>query len=143
MDAVKLGENQAFLNQFVETEADTLLNILRAYAMRMGIATPQTAPIVASELLSDLVIEALRYAHRYDAERRPMAWLLGIALNLIRRRKVSHARLERREPLLRDLYHTEAEQLSDGELFDRFVALTVHSPAHRLEENEQVHALLA
>lgn len=143
MDAVRQQENRALLRQFVEQEADTLLNILRAYVLRMGIATPQTAAAAADELLSEVVIEALQHPARYDPQRRPMAWLLGIAINLIKRRREQQARLEQREPLLRDLYQEAAEQLSDGELFDRFVALAARDPTRRLEENEQLAALLA
>lgn len=137
------ADNQMPLKQFVESEAELLLKILRAYAVRFGVATPHTASAVAAELLSELVIEALRHAHRYDQQRQPMAWLLGIAVNLIKRRRASRVRLERREPLLRDLAGDDADHLSDGELFDRFVALTASGPGHAAEPSEQLDALLA
>ncbi len=143
MDFSAQADNQAFLRQFVENEAELLLKILCAYAVRFGVATPRTASAVAAELLSELVIEALRHAHRYDRQRQPMAWLLGIAVNLIRRRRASSARLERREPLLRDLTPANADHLSDGELFDRFVALAAGGPAQALEQRERLDALLA
>lgn len=143
MDFSAQPDNQAFLRQFVENEAELLLKILCAYAVRFGVATPRTASAVAAELLSELVIEALRHADRYDRQRQPMAWLLGIAVNLIKRRRASSARLEQREPLLRDLAGDDADRFSDGELFDRFVALTVGGPAQALEQREQVNALLA
>ncbi|MBI5667276.1 MAG: sigma-70 family RNA polymerase sigma factor [Chloroflexi bacterium] len=115
------------LRQFVEDEADRLLDTIRMYVIQTGLATGATATIVASELLNEVVVEALKGADRFDPTRQPMAWLLGIALNLIKRRKVSQARRNHREPLLRDLTAGFESGFSDDELFEPFLNIGLAS----------------
>ena len=56
-----------WLQEYIDQEAETLLVSLRLYVIRAGLATHQTASDVASELLNDVVVEALRHAHRLDS----------------------------------------------------------------------------
>jgi RNA polymerase sigma-70 factor (ECF subfamily) len=67
---------------------------------------------------------------------------LGIAANLVKRQQAQRARLERREPLLRDLYAHTQDTLSDEELFELLPALTDETLAE-VEVNEQISILLA
>ncbi len=128
------------LRQFIETEAESLVGILRYYLARAN--TPgDSLAAAASELLNEVVIEALQHEARFEPTGQPRAWLLGIAANLIKRRQVETARRNQREPLVRDLYPALEGDLSDGELFDR-VANLVGMTEDELDADAQVAALL-
>ncbi|MBL8132660.1 MAG: sigma-70 family RNA polymerase sigma factor [Anaerolineae bacterium] len=103
------------LRQFIAQEAEALQTTLRWYLRRAGLDD------AAEDLLHDVVVEALRHEGRFREHRAPRAWLLGIAANLIRRRRAERAKRERREPLLRDLYPNDPAD--DDALFDRVAAL--------------------
>lgn len=103
------------LRQFIAQETGALRSTLRLYIRRAGLNDSE------DDLLNDVVVEALRHESRFQANRAPRAWLLGIAANLIRRRQAEQARLWRREPLLRDLYPDDPAD--DEALFDRVAAL--------------------
>ncbi len=111
-----LAENRKRLIQFLDVEIDSLTGILRVYAMRAGLAGDEDT---IGELLNSVVVEALAHAQRYDPARPPRAWLLGIAANLVRRRQVEMARLNRREPLASDLLDGQPANLGEDELFER------------------------
>lgn len=128
------------LRQFIETEAESLVGILRYYLFRAN-TDGDSLETAASELLNEVVIEALQHEARFEPTGQPRAWLLGIAANLIKRRQVETARRNQREPLVRDLYPTLEGDLSDGELFDR-VANLVGMTEDELDTNSQVAALL-
>jgi RNA polymerase sigma-70 factor (ECF subfamily) len=86
----------------------------------------------------------LEHADRFDPNGQPRAWLQGIAANLIKRRQAKRARLNRREPLVRDLYDSDSELISDEEIFDYFATLvdTTNDPSQMMESDEAVSALL-
>ncbi len=135
--------NRALLRQFIEENADTLLGTLRVYVVRAGLTDWQGATLAAVELLSEVTVEALAHADRFRPSGQPMAWLLGIGANLIKREQAGRATRNRRELLVRDLYPRVQAAISEDELFDRFAALTVSDPAQDLEADEEVSAILA
>lgn len=124
------------LRQFIEREGETLRGTLRLYLYRAGL------PESPDDLLNDVVVEALRHEGRFRPDGQPRAWLLGIAANLIKRRSAARARRERREPLLRDLYGSTEESLSDDELFDWLASLTGQA-ADPPALDDEAHTLLA
>jgi RNA polymerase sigma factor (sigma-70 family) len=130
------------LRQFIEDETDALHGTLRYYLYRAGL-TGQEQPLdsAASELLNEVVIEALEHEHQFRAGGQPRAWLLGIAANLVKRKQVEFARRTRREPLLRDLYPGD-DTMSDDDLFDWLTSLTDVSTAQELDNDEQVNVIL-
>ena len=125
MIADSMTVNRARLRQFLEAESESLFATLKIYAWRAGLPVPEDA---AMELLDMLTVEALEHAVRFDPQRPPRAWLLGIAANLIRRKQAEFARLHRREPLAGDLADYGEAGISEDELFDR---LTEESDAAR------------
>lgn len=127
--------NRSRLRQFIEAEAQVLTRTLGFYLSRAGLT------ISASELLSEVVVEALKHEDRFNPARQPRAWLLGIAVNLIRRKQAELARLDRREPLAHDLYPGDAP--SDDEVFDWLEPFTGVESAEALDANEAANALLA
>ena len=136
--------NRTLLRRFIEEHAETLLGTLRHYVVRAGLADRQGATLAAVELLNEVTVEALEYADRFrpSASGQPMAWLLGISANLIKRKQAGRATRNRREPLVRDLYPHAQAAISEDELFDRLAALDVSDLAQDLEANEEVSAIL-
>ncbi len=135
--------NRARLRRFIAAESATLHATLRLYVSRAGVSGEQEVVRIADELLNEVTVEALEHAERFDPARSPMAWLLGIAANLIKRRQTAIFRRDQREPLIRDLLPNAADAMSDAELFDRFASFTVSDPAQAYEDEERVAALLS
>jgi RNA polymerase sigma-70 factor (ECF subfamily) len=134
--------NRTLLRRFIEEHAETLLGTLRCYVVRAGLADRQGATLAAVELLNEVVVEALEHADRFRPSGQPMAWLLGIAANLIKREQAGRATRNRREPLVRDLYPHAQAAISEDDLFDRLAALDVSDLAQDLEASEGVSAIL-
>jgi RNA polymerase sigma factor (sigma-70 family) len=135
--------NQDLLRQFIAGESEALLGTLRYYLVRAGLADGRDAAPLATELLDEVVVQALEHAGRFRPSGQPMAWLLGIGANLIRRRQAERATRDRREPLVRDLYASGPDALSEDELFDRVASLAVEGPIADWEANEAASAILA
>ena len=87
--------------------------------MRMGLASGEEVPAVALEVLQEVVLEALDHADRFNPTGQPMAWLLGIAINVIKRKKYERIKRSQRELSMSDLSLTQEEHLSESELFDQ------------------------
>lgn len=114
-------DSRTTINRFFEAENDKLLKILRHYVIKTGLAPVQDAETTAAEVLNETVVEALHHPERFQAAREPIAWVLGVALNLIKRRLANRTRLNYREPLLRDLYTDDS--LTDDDLIDHLSSL--------------------
>jgi RNA polymerase sigma factor (sigma-70 family) len=131
------------LIDFIADNTGPLLNSVRIYVQRMGLARGHDVPNVAMEVLQEVVIEALDHAERFDPTRQAMAWLLGIALNIIKRKKVELAKRQQRELSSATLRATRTEPLSDDELFDQLTAHTAAGPEQELEAQEQATIMLS
>jgi RNA polymerase sigma factor (sigma-70 family) len=116
------SEKRDRLSEFIAAHDQELLRGLRLYASRAGLGAQADLDQIANDLLSEVVIAALDSADRFDTQRHPMSWLLGIGANMIKRRQAEFARRDRREPLIRDLYAGIERQMSEGELFERIAA---------------------
>ena len=137
-----LEANQQTLRETIAAEGDRLHRTLQLYVMRAGLSGgPPHAEMVAREVLNEMTAEALEHAARFDPTRQAIAWLLGIAANLIRRKQVEMGKLNRREPLARDVEGDPG--ISEDELFDRLFPPRQTDPAERLEQEQAVAALLA
>lgn len=122
-------------------EATTLHNIIRSYVVKMGLAQGATADEHTSEIINETVVAALQHLDRYDAQRRMLPWLLGIAINRIRRCLAQRGQAQQREIAVRDLYPGTQAQHSDDELFNRFAQWV--TDASTLESEQAVADLLA
>ena len=137
------ASNKQRLVDFLADNVATLLGILRSYVQRMGLARGEEVAAVAVEVLQEVVIEALDHADRFDPAGQPMAWLLGIAMNVIKREKAELARRSQRELSMSDLSLAQPEPVSEDELFDRFTANTATGPEQDIAANEQAEILLS
>jgi len=121
----------------------SLLGILRSYVKRMGLASGEEVPAAAVEVLQEVVLEALDHADRFNPTGQPMAWLLGIAINVIKRKKAELAKRSQRELSMSDLSLMQEEHLSESELFDQLMANSSAGPEQEIAANEQAELLLS
>lgn len=136
-------ETQELLKSTIQDNISLLLGTIRSYVLRMGLAAGDQAAGVALEILQETATEALAHAERFNVQYRPMAWLLGIAMNMIRRRKVEEAKRARREELLGHLARRYPDLTDESELLDSLVPPNMIGPAQIVESNEQAVALLS
>ncbi len=128
---------------FLTDNVAALLGILRSYVKRMGLARGEEVAAAAVEVLQEVVVEALDHADRFNPTRQPMAWLLGIATNIIKRKKAEIARRSRRELFIGELSTAQQEPLSEDELFDQITSCASTGPDQDIEANEQAVMMLS
>ncbi len=131
------------LMAFLTENMAPFLGTLRSYVQRMGLAKGEEVQAVALEVLQEVVVEALDHAGRFNTTGQPMAWLLGIATNVIKRKKTEFAKRAWREMSIARLSPSEEEPLSEGELFDQLAANTLAGPEQTIEANEQALMMLS
>nr|BBH95368.1 hypothetical protein KTA_35670 [Thermogemmatispora argillosa] len=136
---------RATLERFLIEHTETLLQNLQFYAVRLGLAREGEARLTAQELLQEVAVEALAHAARFEPERQPLAWLLGIGLNVIRRQKAERARQLRREWSATRLAQVlvPAEAANELDIFEQVQDRTIHGPEQVVEAREEAQALLA
>src|SRR5689334_24680774 len=113
--AMEVQGGRRRLEVFIESEGGSVAKAVRYYVLRAGLASGVGVAQLADELFNDMVVEALRSADRLKPDMHPKPWLLGIAANLVKRRRTEMAKRDRREPLMRDLYPDMEDTLSDDE----------------------------
>ncbi|MBA2394666.1 MAG: sigma-70 family RNA polymerase sigma factor [Ktedonobacteraceae bacterium] len=138
--AVEDAKKQQLIMFLTENTAP-LLGTLRSYVQRMGLARGDDVPTIALEVLQEAVVEALKHADRFIPTGQPMAWLLGISVNVIKRKKAELAQRARRETSIAAL--SQQESLSEGELFDQVASCVLAGPEQDIEANEQASSLLS
>lgn len=138
--AVEDAKKQQLIMFLTENTAP-LLGTLRSYVQRMGLGRGDDVPTIALEVLQEAVVEALKHADRFIPTGQPMAWLLGISVNVIKRKKAELAQRARRETSIAAL--SQQESLSEGELFDQVASCVLAGPEQDIEANEQASSLLS
>jgi RNA polymerase sigma-70 factor, ECF subfamily len=136
-----MDEGRQILLRTIQEDAQTLHNIIRSYVVRMGLASNMAAEATTQEIVNEMVIAALKSAESYDPSRRPIPWLLGIAINRIQRCLSQNKRENEREIAVRDLYPGTQDLHSDEELFERFAQIVTQPD--KIERQEQLDILLA
>ena len=127
----------------IADNATSLLGIIRSYVIRMGLASGEDVTAASLEVLQQVVLEALDHSDRFDPTGQPMAWLLGIAINIIKRNKAERIKLTQRELSINDLSRMQEEQPGESELFDHLVAKSYAGPDQEIAANEQAMLLLS
>lgn len=131
------------LVDFIQEHEAALLGSIRVYVVSFGLAQGAEVQPVATEIVQEMVIEALSHADQYVAKGRPMAWLLGIALNIIRRRRTTAAKLAQHEWSFSRLALQHPEAGDEREFLEQFVPAMQRGPEQEVEDREQVAALLS
>lgn len=139
------SESRLRLLGCIEQNVESLLGGISLYARRMGLASEVDGRNLAIEILQETVVEALDHADSFTATRQPRAWLLGIALNVIRRKKVEQAKRARREISLGHLMVQQPQSEGEADILDRLVSPseTTSDPGQSLESDEEVVAMLS
>src|SRR5207249_8567773 len=119
----------------------SLLGILRSYVKRMGLASGEEVPAAAVEVLQEVVLEALDHADRFNPTGQPMAWLLGIAINVIKRKKAELVKRSQRELSMSDMSLMQEEHLNESELFDQLAVHSYAEPDHEIAANEKAELM--
>ncbi len=135
--------NNTVIVEYIADNAPSLLGIIRSYVIRMGLASGEDVAAVALEVLQQVVLEALDHADRFDPTGQPMAWLLGIAINIIKRNKAERIKSSQRELTISDLSLMQQEDLSESELLDQLVANSDAGLDQEIAANEQADLLLS
>ncbi|HLI08269.1 MAG TPA: sigma-70 family RNA polymerase sigma factor [Ktedonobacteraceae bacterium] len=134
---------QQVLHDYLQENSASLLGTLRGYVLRMGLAAGPATQEVVWEIFQESIAEALTASGRYDRQMPLRAWLLGIAANVIRRRKVMLARRFQREELLGDLSRRYPDRPNENAVLDTLLPPVTTGPAQIVEAEEQAAALLA
>ena len=128
---------------FLTEHTAPLLGSFRSYVQRMGLARGEAIPVVALEVLQEVAVEALDHADRFDPDRQAMAWLLGIGMNIIRRKKTEAAKRARREVTFGHLALLLPEVQGEDDLLDVIAPFMLADPEQDIEANEQAGLMLA
>jgi RNA polymerase sigma factor (sigma-70 family) len=132
------------LMTFFTNHTTELLGAIRSYVLRMGLAQGQAAPDVALDVLQETAVEALEHLERFRPDGQPMAWVLGIALNVIKRKKVAAAKLYQREVAFGRLALLQTQEpYNENELVDVITPFCLPDPDSDLEANEQAGLILS
>jgi RNA polymerase sigma-70 factor (ECF subfamily) len=135
-------EAQQHLRRFLQENTVPLLGIIRSYVVRVGLARGEAVQAAANDILNDAVIEALTHADRFDSTTQPMAWILAIAANVLKRKKTEATKRQQREALLSDLPN-RSDVINDGDFFDQIAVLSHPGPEQAIETHEQVIEMLS
>ncbi len=129
--------------EFITGNVAPLLGIIRSYVQRMRLASGEEVPAVAQEVLQEVVLETLDHADRFNPTGQAMAWILGIAINVIKRKRDELIKRSQRELSISDLSLIHEEQLSESDLFDRLATKSYAGPDQEIASNEQAELLLS
>jgi len=131
------------LMTFLTHHSTELLGTIRSYVLRMGLAQGQAVPDVALDVFQEVAVEALYHIDRFRLDAQPMAWLLGITVNVIKRKKVAIAKQYQREVPFGRLALMLQEPCSEDELVDLIAPFTLADPDYDVEANEQASLILS
>ena len=136
-----MSEQREILLKTLHEESTNLQAIIRSYVLKMGLASGTELEAVTGEILNETVVAALQAAASYDMSRRPIPWLLGIAVRRIQRAIAAEKKSREREIPILELYPEHEADANDEELLERF-AHWVEAP-QAFENEENLHSLLA
>ncbi|MEO6891910.1 MAG: sigma-70 family RNA polymerase sigma factor [Ktedonobacteraceae bacterium] len=131
------------LIEFLTEQSGSLLNSVRFYVRRMELARGEAVQAAALDVMQEVVVEALGHVERFDTGRQPMAWLLGIAMNVIKRKKAEGAKRYQRELSIARFSRTSGEPLSESDLFDQISPTMSAGPEEGVAADEQAALILA
>lgn len=130
------------LRLFLQENIEPLQGIVRSYVARTGLAQGDALESVTHEILNEATLQALMHTELFSTVRQPRAWFLGIAANIIKRRRASLARQSQSEFSVGMLTST-VENGSESDFFDRLSLITHPGPEQEVETRAQVTELLA
>lgn len=136
-----MSEQREILLKTLHEESANLHAIIRSYVLKMGLASGTELDARTGEILNETVVAALQAADTYDMSRRPIPWLLGIAVRRIQRAIAAEKKSRQREIPILELSPEHEADASDEALLDRFANWVAEPQSFESEEN--LHSLLA
>jgi RNA polymerase sigma factor (sigma-70 family) len=131
-----------YIETLIQTQAyEQLLRSIRLYVARAGIDGEQSVAEIALEVFQEVVVEALRSEARYEAGRSPMAWLLGIANNVVKRRREKLFGRRKAETTAAEL--ARAGEIGEEDIFERLAAARGTDPSLVVLASISLESLLA
>jgi|SRR5579859_1904493 len=128
---------------FLQDNTTPLFGTICLYVQRMGPVGGGEVQTVALEVLQETVVEALDHADRFISTGQVMAWLLGIATNVIKRKRAEAAKRQQREIAISRLSVMHPDFVSESDMLDQVTLATTAGPEQGFETDEQVSALLS
>lgn len=124
------------IRSFFETDSERLHKIIRSYVWKATSLpkTPEQVDEIATEILSQVFIEAIEHTDRFNTDRPPRAWLLGIASKLILRQQDQHIRHSK---------HEVSELDDEITLFNSLESLLSPNMEENIALREQANTLIA
>jgi RNA polymerase sigma factor (sigma-70 family) len=112
-------ERRRLLGETIEREQPELLKDIAFYLLRFGVSTDREGvAATARDVLQDTIATAFSILDKYDPDRPAGAWLRGIAVKEIFRRRREEGRERGRLTLVGDVGNHKSQELSEAEMFD-------------------------
>jgi RNA polymerase sigma-70 factor (ECF subfamily) len=125
-------------------EGARLLRHIRVYLHKAGLGNALPGRDSTLEVLQEAVMEALAAEKRFDPERSPKAWLLGIVVNVVLRHREKLFRQNKHERVASDLTSSDdPNHFGEEELFARLMTLHQGGPEQEVLGTMNVDDLLA
>ena len=128
---------------FLQENLSPLTAAVRLYVYRSHLAEGSALSAVTAEILQDVVVEALSHCDRFDPDRQPMAWLRGIAINVIKRQLAARTLRAHRELLMPEFSQSQPSQAPGSDPIDRLGEDVQEGPDKLVEADEQAATLLS
>ena len=129
---------------FLEGHTAPLLATISWYVQELSHATGEERRSLAVEILQETVVEALAHADRFTLSRQPMAWLLGIAVNVIKRKTADAIERQQHEIRLSVLSRRYPGVPGEDDLLDQLIPFSsVSRPEQEVEADEQASMMLS
>lgn len=139
------SDSRLALIECIEQHMESLLGTISLYARRVELDADTDKYTLAVDILQETVIEALEHSDRFTTTRQPLAWLRGIAVNVVWRKKVAQAKHAHREISLGRLSVGQPSCGSEQDALDRLVPMSenVSNLGLELESEEEVAGILS
>jgi len=135
-------DNHWILTSYIQQNTGKLYRTICMYVRKSGICAGEEAKELASEILNEVVAKALKHADRFDPNKQVMAWLMGIASNLLLQERQKRAKNARREPFYRDLAE-KSPHLPIDEFLGQFIQSTQQTAEDSVSSKQAYQKLLS
>ncbi len=117
----ELQSRRAILEKAFDEDRDFLLRVIEKYVAHPGIALSwQEKREMALDVYTELFVEAMKTLEKFDPKRSPRPWLLGLANNVVLRKKQERSNDFKRAA--QNVQIKSDDEASDAEFFDRLTA---------------------
>jgi len=137
------------LTRFIENHAESFMGILRAYVSKANLVSSGDDELqnATLEVLNEVYIEAIKAATHFDPTRSLKAWLLGIAQNVVKRKREEFIRRHQHEITMSELENERKKHAPDEDPLEQIDNLVREKleprPEYQVEDMAQIEYLLS